>query len=713
MEAVAKKRGSKVVLPDLRTQKRIVVILVVTVFAFIVLVGRLFWVQIISGERYFSMAQDQWMRKSSITPWRGSILDTRGEVLAESVISEKLVFHPMLIKKADEVATSLSGILGIPRDKLMQMATRKGTYEVLVKRQLTEKQSQDVQEIIDKNKLIGLQLVTDNIRVYKDQSLLSKVLGYTSVDGAGQEGLELKYDKYLKGEPGQIVGISDSKGFQLPESNTTYVGAKNGQNLQLTVDANIQHFTEQALDEAVAQYKPKYAGAIVMDVNTGAILAMAAKPDYNLNQPPRKDLTLLRSLSRNQLIQDNYDPGSTFKVITTAAALQENVVAPSSTFTCNKGRNIDGTLIRCWKRDGSHGTQDLAMAVRNSCNPAFMDMALRMGKDRFYKYVYGFGFGQQTGIDFNGEEKGIVTQVRYVNRIDLACMAFGQSISVTPIQLISAFSAVVNGGTMVQPHLVSAIVNDQGNTVSRFTPPAQKRIIDPQVSATMRDILEFTVRDGVKSAYIPGYRVGGKTGTAQKYQNGQILEGKHVSSFIGFAPADKPRFAVLVIVDEPQTAVDFGSVVAAPYAKKIMASTLLYLRVTKGVLPGEDEVIRQVKVPSVIGKTTQDAQSVLRAAGLESIFSGTGVVMTQNPAPGEMIINRSPVLMTTSREYPLDTSEEVVVPDVTGLSIVEALGKLSQQGLVLKVRGSGIAKQQSPAAGQTVRKGSQVTIEFS
>nr|MDD6335298.1 penicillin-binding transpeptidase domain-containing protein [bacterium] len=712
MKHKTRRRSIALQLPDIRTQKRITWLLGIVGALFLLLIGRLAYLQLYKSDWLQAKAQDQWTRELIITPWRGAIRDVNGELLAQSVACEALVLHPREIEKAgnaDVIADSLAPIIGVERDVILQRATR-SAYEVLLKRQITQEEADKVRAL----KLRGVAFTADRKRVYPENTMLSRVLGYVTIDGVGQEGLEAYYEKYLKGEPGRMETETTITGEELPYAVENYVPPVPGLDATLTIDSIIQHFAEQAVAEVMEQYTPQFAGCIVMDVNTGAVLAMAGGPTMDLNNVPRNDIALLQSLSRNPMIQDVYDPGSTFKVITTASALEEGVVTADSTFTCSGGRTIDGVKIHCWKRTGAHGTQTLMQAVRNSCNPVFIDLALRLGKERFYSYLEKFGFGQNTGIDFYGEAKGIVTPVQYVQNVDLACMGFGQSISVTPIQLISAFSAVVNGGTKVTPHFVQSLKDSDGNVIQDFTPLQGERIISEATSAIMREILEFTVRDGIKGAYVPGYRVGGKTGTSQIFKDGALVQGKHVSSFIGFAPADNPRFAVLMLVNQPETAVDFGSVVAAPYAGKIIANVLNYYKVPKDALAGEEDVLKTVKVPNVVGMSAEQADEELAKAGLNAILTGDGTVVSQFPAAEEEIYTGMTVTAVTDQPFAEDEGQPVEVPDVTGLSIPEALSRLSAYGLNLKIQGgSGVAVSQNPAAGTQSATGQDVIVTFS
>ncbi|MCL2433059.1 MAG: penicillin-binding transpeptidase domain-containing protein, partial [Clostridia bacterium] len=610
---------------------------------------------------------------------------------------------------ADVVADTLAPILDLDRNNILKKAEFDGkTEQRLLKRQITREEA----DAIRKLNFRGVGLVPDRKRVYPSRKLFGRVLGYTNVDGDGQDGLELYYNKYLKGKSGKLSSEVTASRETLPFGSEYIEAPVPGQNARLTVDEVMQSFCEQAMDEAYAMYQPLYASVIMMDVKTGGILASAVTPSMDLNDPPRHDLPELRKLSRNSQFQDNYDPGSTFKVITTAAALEEGDCSLTEHFNCGGGRDVLGTKIHCWRRGNPHpGDQTIRDAVRNSCNPVFIDLARRLGRDKFYGYLDKFGFGRPTGLDFPGEAKGIITPVQYVTEVDLACMGFGQSVSVTPVQLIAAFSAVVNGGTTVCPHFVSALTEEDGTLITQFDPPPGERVISEETSAVMKEILEYTVREGCKNAYVPGYRVGGKTGTSQKFSEGSLVQGRHVSSFIGFAPVQDPQFAILVIVDEPKTYVDFGSVVAAPWAGKIIGQTLEYLKMPKEPMPGEEDLLKRVVVPDVTLFTVDEAIAAIKNAGLEVYSTGTGTVLEQDPPAGTAVYKNTRIRLIAS--IPFEEGPEIVpVPDIMGLSMAEAYGKLSRAGLRMKVTGTGVVKGQSVAAGEVVPIGTEIAVDF-
>ena len=446
--------------------------------------------------------------------------------------------------------------------------------------------------------------------------------------------------------------------MQIPGGEERYIDPTNGLNLVLTIDYVIQKFAESAMKQCYEEQKAKKVECIVMNPQTGEVLAMVNIPDYDLNDPPLDDLDAWQEYSRNSTILDVYEPGSVFKIITLASALEEGKVNLNSTFNDIGYALVDGQKIKCW-RNVPHGHQTLTEAVCNSCNPAFVEMGLSLGVGTFYKYLRSFGFGTETNIDFSADQAGLVLAQKYVQNVDLARMAFGQAIAVTPLQLITAVSAAINGGKLMQPYLVKGMVDDDGNSVMEVEPTVIRQVISEETSATVRQILEEVVRSGGgKNAYIPGYRVGGKTGTAQKYRDGVIVRDKHIASFLGFAPADDPQIAVLVVVDEPDVAIDFGSVVAAPYAKMILENALKYMNIQPENTEEDSELlVANIEVPDVRGMDTVEAEKVLKEAGLRMLVQGEGKVVAQVPAAGAMVYSNTEIMVTG--EEPVDAYTDI------------------------------------------------------
>lgn len=713
--------------------------LIVFTLMFTGLIGRLGYIQLIWGKELQQKAEGQWTRNLAVYPKRGMIKDRNGNILAQSGSSETIAARPSQIDDPKGVAQLLAPILDLDEDELYKKLSDKSSSFVWVKRQVSREVANQVREFGIK----GIDFTEEPKRYYPNRELAAHVLGFTmkyaeGEDGLkGQEGIELYYDKYLKGIPGKIVMETDARGREMPNNVDRYIPPINGLNVILTIDQVIQHFTEKAVEDAMEKYNAKKVYAIVMDPNTGEILAMANRPNFDPNEPPRElGYEGMQDYVKNFAAKDSMDPGSTFKVITAAAALDSGVMSLNSTFNCPGYRIIEGNeRIRCHKA-GGHGHQNFAEAMEHSCNPAFVDMALALGKNEFYNYIEAFGFGQKTGIDINGEAQGILIPREAVKNLDLARIGFGQSISVTPLQLIAATAAAINGGNYMRPFLAKALTEtkidpetgeEYEEIVKTIEPQKIRQVISEDTSKKIAQILQGVVENGSGSnAYIPGYRVGGKTGTAQKYgEDGRIIQGRHIASFIGFAPADDPQVIVLFAVDEPQVAVDFGSVVAAPYVQMILKDTLPYLGVEPIFDDETAELNKKVEVPDVIGKELGEAYAILDEAGLNYLSDNSGsIVKDQMPKPGAMVKVNTTVLLYAEGQSSQDDTEEnqeqdqsveegkVIVPDVINSSIREANNKLVSEGLKLKIEGSGLAVEQDPPAGSAVDPGTEVTVKF-
>lgn len=617
-------------------RKRILIAFIVLCVVFAALFGRLFYLQIIDGKMLQSRAAEQWYRDLPLKAPRGKILDRGGNVLAGNSDVFTLYARPNAVKDKENVATELANSLELNRESLLEKLNS-SVGEVTIKRKIDA----DTAYALREKNIGGLYYTLDTQRNYPLGSTSSQILGFTNIDNVGQSGLESYYDKYLTGIDGYAYTTTDMAGREVEGGVTRYVPSIPGCDVTLSVDMNIQSFAQNAVETAAAEFSARSASMVVMDVNTGGIVAMAKSPSFDLNDPPRNDLDLLNELSRNTMIVDMYEPGSTFKIFTTAAALEAGVVSDNDSFYCAGSRTVDGQRIRCWRSIG-HGSQHLAEGVKNSCNCVFMDLALRLGTDRFYSALENFGLGQKTGVDFSGESSGMLMNKSNVKTVDLARIGFGQAVAVTPLQLIAGVSSVVNGGTLYKPYLVQKVSSYDGETIVERAPEPVRRTVSETTSKKMREYLLGVVQNGGGSkAGVEGYAIGGKTGTAQKYVNGGIAQGKYVSSFIGFAPADDPKYAVLMIVDEPQGYMYYGSLVAAPYAGRVFKSIFEY----EGIEPTLAEKKEYISMPDVIGKPAADAAAELEAAGLHVECIGEGRVIAQTPVAGDSVAISDTVLI--------------------------------------------------------------------
>lgn len=643
-------------------KRRIVIVFFAFFVIYLGLLGRLAFIQIVNSTEYQQKAVEQWTRDIPIKSKRGVIYDRNSKKLAVSATAYEIYVRPAMVQDKEAVTNALSEVLSIDKNSLLEKVTaNKDT--VLIKKKVDA----DKVKLLREKELAGIVFNDDSKRFYPQSNFASYVLGFTNPDNQGQDGVELTYEKYLNGFPGRNIIMTDAHGQMLPGSDTKYYEPQDGLNLVLTIDEVIQHFAEKVVENALIENKAKRVTAIVMEPRTGDILAMAVKPDFDNNDPrkipeeladiwetlsEKEQLDALYKIWRNPAISDSYEPGSTFKVITSSAGLEENVVKPDDHFNCIGHIMVAGKRLKCWRSYNPHGSQSFAEAVKNSCNPVFVEVAQRLGKEKLYKYIKAFGFGTPTNIKLAGEASGIVRGLGGIGPVELANNAFGQGISVTPIQLITAFSAVANDGYLMEPRIAKKVIDDEGKTVHEFQSRTVRQVISRETSATMRQILEFAIAP-TASSYIPGYKVAGKTGTAQKAEGGAYVPGKFVSSFCGFAPANDPKIAVLVVIDEPGGAQHFGGVIAAPVARSIIYDTLRYLDVKPQYTEEEQKLMQKplVKVPEVRNMPLKDAIKELAKNKLkysveaEYEHNMQSIILDQTPKPGADINEGSIIIL--------------------------------------------------------------------
>lgn len=698
------------------TRRRILTLLCIMCVIFCIIVGQLINLQVVISKDLQARAQTQWTGRSRVSARRGEITDRNGTALALSATAYAVSASPRQVKDPEAFARELAAVLDVDAQTVAQKVGDRTKGGVTLKRQVPRETAQALLKRREELRaagntaLDGLYLEEDQLRVYPMGAFLTQVLGLTTIDGVGQSGLEKQLDKYLRGKDGLIVSEVDGRGNELPYSVSEYTPPVNGGSVRLTIDAAIQGFAEKAMRECYEVNSAVAVQAVVMDVNTGEVLAMVTKPDYDPNSPPRDDVEALTAMMRIRPISDVYEPGSTFKILTSAAALETGVTTPTEGFYCSGSVTVEGSKIRCWGRP--HGAESMAEAIQNSCNPVFVELGLRLGTARLYSYLRAFGLGSRTGIDLEGESAGILISESSVKTVDLARIGFGQSVAVTPLQLICAVSAVANGGNLMRPYIVKEITDAEGNVIERNEPEVAAQPLKEETSALMRELLWAVVeRGGGKNARIEGIKVAGKTGTAQIYRDGAISRDAHIGSFIGFAPADSPRVAVLVVVHESALRPDYGSVTAAPYARQILADTLNYLGIYPEGSAGTASA-EMVEVPDVTGLSAGEAVKLLREAGLDALIDGAGQrVVGQLPSTGAAMVKGSQVLLYLEQEQTQEETD-VEVPDVSGMSIVEASRLLASCALGMRIEGSGLACAQSPAAGERVPVGRDVTVSF-
>ena len=554
-------------------RKRLFAVIAAITFLFCLFLGRFFYVQLVWERELLARAVDQWTRELPVSPERGNIFDANGELLAGNTAAYTLYARANAVRDAEKTARALSSLLPLSYESLLTKLSDRSSSEIV----LLRRAEKETVAAVEGTNLQGIYYARDNRRVYPYGALSCQVLGFSSSDGAGLTGIEKQYDSYLAGTKGEILYETDLVGVEIEGTGASYIPAEDGLDVTLTLDVRIQSLAEEVMARALEEHGAKAARCIVLDPSDFSVLAMVNLPSYDLNDIPRGDAAQLNTLSRNALVSDAYEPGSTFKIVTAAANIEEylrgnkSAYSPQTVFSSSRTRNVEGSTIRCWSdhKNGKHANLTLAGALNNSCNPCFVDIVLALGKETFYDYLEKFRFGSATGIDFSGEAIGMLLPESTLKNSDLARIGFGQSIAVTPLQLACAAAAAVNGGYYYAPRLVKSISSEDGAVYLEFGKRLLCRTVSEETSEILSSMLEGVVREGSgKQAYVEGLRVAGKTGTAQKYENGHIAAGKYVSSFVGYFPADDPRYLVLVIVDEPQGSY-YGSTVAAPCAGEI------------------------------------------------------------------------------------------------------------------------------------------------
>ena len=622
--------------------KRMKIILLIFSSILLVIVLRVFYVQVVDYKKLSNLASDLWSRNLPIEASRGRILDRNGVVLADNITTTSLVLIPNQIKNKKEVTEKLADILDVSFDEMKEHVYKETSIERVHPE--GRRLSYEIADKIEALNFDGVYLVKESKRYYPYEEMLSHVLGYVGIDNQGLSGIELQYDDYLMGENGTIKYFSDAKGNKL-ELTDLYIEPQDGMDLQLTIDINIQKSVERELDNVIDMFNPDMALAVVMDPNTGEILAMSSRPNYDPNNYQNYSQ---EELSRNLPIWASYEPGSTQKIVTTASAVEEGVVDLfKDEFTDTGSVRVDTARIKCWKA-GGHGHQTFLQVLQNSCNPGFVKMGQLLGKERLFHYLDLFGFGEKTGIDLNGEGEGIIFPLDKVGNIELATTAFGQGISVTPIQQVRAISAVINGGILLKPYVLKNILEPEtGNVMEHNSKKEIRRVISEDTSKIMRYALETVVAlGGGKSAYIDGYRIGGKTGTAQKAVNGSYLANNYIMSFVGIVPSNNPEAVLYIAIDNPKDTALLSSYTTTPIARRILLDIIDALDIEKqdGGVEKDWEWSDKIyyEVVDVVGKTPDEAKKLLEHFSIE--YSGSGEkIISQSPEAGTRLEDGSTV----------------------------------------------------------------------
>ena len=620
---------------------------VIVVILFITIVLKVLYIQIFEYDKLKKLSQDLWSRNLPVEADRGKIYDRNKVVLADNITTTSLILIPNQIKEKEKAVKELSKILNVKEEEMKKHVYKKTSIERVHPE--GRRLSFDIADKIEKLKIEGVYLVKESKRNYPFDSNLSHVLGYVGIDNQGLSGLELEYDKYLAGSYGSIKYFSDAKGNRL-KLNEIYTQPQNGMNLTLTIDNNIQLSIERELDNVVYKYNPEHALAIVMNPNNGEILAMSSRPNFS---PTNYKNYTIEEINRNLPIWMNYEPGSTFKIITLAASLEENTIDLQNDHFYDGGSiRVANAKIKCWKK-GGHGAETFLQVVENSCNPGFVVMGQKLGKERLFKYINEFGFGKKTGIDLNGEASGIIFKLDKVGEVELATTAFGQGVSVTPIQQITAVSAAINGGILYKPYIVKSVNESETDTsIIENKPKKIKRVISKKTSKQVAMALESVVTNGTgRNAFIDGYRVGGKTGTAQKVDNGVYMAGNYIVSFIGFLPADNPKVVVYVAIDNPKGVIQYGGTVAAPVAKNILEDTINALKIPKSEEAQEKKYQywekKYVEVPNLVNQKLDDVKDKLTPFDVQYTGSGKNIIF-QSPSSNERVLEGSRIRLLLS-----------------------------------------------------------------
>lgn len=607
-------------------QKRIKFVLYLIILIFIIIIFRIFYIQVFSKNKLDNLANNLWSRNLPILADRGNITDRNGVILAGNITTTSLIVVPVQIKNKEEVAENLAKILETDYLNIYSHLTKHTSIERIHPE--GRRLSYEKAETINKLNYDGVYLLKESKRYYPYDNVLSHVLGYVGIDNQGLSGIELEYDNYLKGSDGKIKYYSDGKGLRLNLSEV-YDEPVAGNNIALTIDINIQNAAERELDNVMTKYNPENALVLVMDPNTAEIIAMASRPNFNPNNYQDYDL---ETINRNLPIWMSYEPGSTFKIITLASAINENKVNLFEDKFYDSGSiTVENARIKCWK-SGGHGAESFLNVVENSCNPGFVVLGQRLGTDLLYSYLEKFGFGTKTGIDLNGESKGIMFKKENMGPVETATTAFGQGISVTPIQQVRGVSAAINGGKLYTPYIVKSISESQTNEMIVLNQPKfNGSVITEETSSLVRYALESVVANGTgKNAYIENYRVGGKTGTAQKVKDGRYMVGDYILSFVGFLPADKPDYVVYVAINNPKGVTQYGGTVSAPVAKNIMLSIIDYKNYKEEPAEKSREYTwldeKYYYLPNVIGMNLSDAKKTLKNFKIEYAGEGTNII---------------------------------------------------------------------------------------
>lgn len=706
----------------IKSKNRMIFLLVSSCVLLLLLIVRTAWIQIVDSEWLQKKAYESQTRDRTISSKRGTIYSSDNNVLAKSYSVETVKVIPAQVKNQAEMAQKLSEILNLDYQETYDKICKKQS-EVTIKKDVDKEKTDLIRAWIIETDSNGIKIDESIKRFYPNNNLASHVLGFYGTD-KGLYGIEKSYDDVLTGTPGRIISETDGRGNDIPFSSESYYAAQDGNDIVLSIDSSIQYFAEKHLEQAIIDNECAQGGvAIVMKPATGDVLAMAVKPDFDLNSPfgpyneeqsavwdtissdDKKEIR--ESMWRNMAISDTYEPGSTFKVITAASALDSGTFEANSQFSCTGSITIGGARMKCWRYYRPHGLQTMTQALENSCNPAFITMGVTLGKEVLRKYIDAFGFTEKTGIELPGEASGVFHNIQKMGDTEVATTAFGQRFNITPIELVTAVSAVANDGKLMKPRIVKEIRDSNGNVILENKPEVVRQVVSKEAANTVKLMMESVVANGTGgNAYIKGYDVGGKTGTAEQ----GIGEATwYVASFVGVAPVDSPEIVVLVALFDPQGPSHGGGAIAAPVTKNIIEDTLGYLQIKPYVDPNDPEN-QTVSVPNLKGMSLTDAIKVLKAAGLSYSTQGNGdSVADQIPKANVEVIANSKIILYTEEGA---EKVKVKVPNVIGQNLADATLLLKNVGLIINADGLGVADSQNPAPDTEVEKGSIINVQF-
>ncbi len=683
-------------------KQRVLLLFFIFTLLIFLLVLRLVWIQIFQTDHLRKMAVEQRLRLLQVEPKRGLIYDRNGKELAVSASAETVVALPTEIEDPEEVAKLLAPILNLSYDEILSRITQPRAA-IYLERKIDDIRVQKIKDL----KISGITFLEESKRYYPNQDLACHVLGFAGIDSQGLEGLEVALDKYLRGTPGRIASEKDASGRELPQGVQRYIPPQDGLDIYLTIDQVIQYIAERELEIAMSNLEAEGGSIIVIEPHLGEILAMANWPTYN----PNNFAAYSPSLWRNAAISDSYEPGSTFKIVTMSTALDEGVVSIEDRFYCPGYIRVGGEIINCWKA-GGHGSISFQKVVEHSCNPGFVQVGMRLGKENFYKYIKAFEFGNKIGIELPGEAKGMVYSLDNIGPVELATMTFGHGIAVTPLQMAMSMATIANDGLLLQPRLVKEIRNKDGELIEAYGPTVIRQVLSRDTARIGLSLLAAAVEAGTGgNAEIEGYRVGGKTGTAKRY-GGEIYD----SSFVGVLPASDPQIVILVVFYGITSDAYYGGEVAAPVFKEIAYDIIRYMNI-KPIDPHEihefTEERESVYVPNVINKSTVEAMETLRLLGLNVRLEGTGALIAdQIPKSGASVHRGTTVILFYENSLDEKVRYCMTVPDVTGMSLHQSAELLADLGFTIKFDGSGFVVEQFPVGGEQAPVGSTIQIKL-